>query len=362
MMKGKPVEDTGTKAAFGRAFDGIGRFTKKASAQVAEQSTELADKVSEQSVEWAGVVAEQSGQLAEQLSARAVALKESASEAIDNFSTTEPDPYEVAIIEYNGAFTSMNDKGVTLLRQRERSADVIALAELLVNSIANTPKSFEADFEQIHLMRAEFLAAEDFARNDLNAARKSATGAGAGLTAAAAVASMAPTAAMWVATTFGTASTGTAISTLSGAAATNAALAWLGGGAAATGGGGTAAGGALLALAGPIGWTVAGATLLASVALFAKKRYENREAKHEALSAVKSNTTEVKKMDAQIGDILDRTGLLREEVSRSCGTALGMFGADFRSLMPAQQTQLGTLVNNTKACAALLGKRVETDL
>lgn len=41
---------------------------------------------------------------------------------------------------------------------------------------------------------------------------------------------------------FGTASTGTAISTLSGAAASNAVLAWLGGGSLAAGGGGVAAG------------------------------------------------------------------------------------------------------------------------
>jgi len=53
---------------------------------------------------------------------------------------------------------------------------------------------------------------------------------------------MAPTAAMWVATTFGTASTGTAISALSGAAAESAALAWLGGGTLAAGGGGMTAG------------------------------------------------------------------------------------------------------------------------
>lgn len=45
---------------------------------------------------------------------------------------------------------------------------------------------------------------------------------------------------------FGTASTGTAISTLSGAAATNAVLAWLGGGAIAAGGGGVALGTAIL--------------------------------------------------------------------------------------------------------------------
>jgi hypothetical protein len=45
---------------------------------------------------------------------------------------------------------------------------------------------------------------------------------------------------------FGTASTGTAIGTLSGAAMTNATLAWLGGGAVAAGGGGIAAGTAVL--------------------------------------------------------------------------------------------------------------------
>ena len=61
---------------------------------------------------------------------------------------------------------------------------------------------------------------------------------------------------MGVATTFGVASTGTAISALSGAAANSAALAWLGGGALAAGGGGMSAGTAFLGLAGPVGWTM----------------------------------------------------------------------------------------------------------
>jgi len=46
--------------------------------------------------------------------------------------------------------------------------------------------------------------------------------------------------------TLGTASTGTAIGSLSGVAATNATLAWLGGGSIAAGGGGVAAGAAIL--------------------------------------------------------------------------------------------------------------------
>lgn len=288
-------------------------------------------------------------------------LKGAAVDTVQKLTVKQPDPYEEAIAEYNGAFTTMNDRGLSLLRQRERSTDLIELVELLVNSIANTPKSFETDFDEIDVHKAQFLEAKEFARRDLEAARRSAAGAGAGFTAGAAVAGMAPTAAMWVATTLGTASTGTAISTLSGAAATQAALAWLGGGALTAGGGGVAAGSALLALAGPIGWTVVGATLLASITLFAKKKFDNRAAKQEALTAVKQNTALVEGMDAQIDDLLQRTSSLRELLMESYGESLKFFAADFLTLSVPQQSQLAALVNNTKACGALLSKHIEQD-
>ncbi|WP_219813881.1 MULTISPECIES: hypothetical protein [unclassified Rathayibacter] len=279
--------------------------------------------------------------------------------AAEKFGPRSLQSYEEVTAEYNRAFTAMSDDGLSLLRQRERSTDLIALVELVVNSIANTPKSFSRDFEQIELDRARFLDAEEIARADLVAARKSAAGAGAGVTAGAAIASVAPTAAMWVATTFGTASTGTAISTLSGAAASQAALAWLGGGAVAAGGGGTVAGGALLALAGPVGWSLAGAAVLTSVVLFTKKKFENRETKHEMLTAVMRNIAQVQAMDAQIDDLLQRTASTRELLLKVYGEALPLFGADFATLAPAQQSQLGALVNIAKASAALLSARVE---
>ena len=65
-----------------------------------------------------------------------------------------------------------------------------------------------------------------------------------------------------LATTFGTASTGVAISSLSGAAATNAVLAWIGGGTIAAGGGGMALGGTILGLMGPVGWGIAGLSIV----------------------------------------------------------------------------------------------------
>lgn len=318
------VQGSISKAAdgFGKVTKSVGRSTRVVSTHVAEQANNARKKV-------------------EELTAKGL------------------DPYDEAVVEYNGAFNGMSDKGMFLLRQRERSTDLIGLVEILVNSISNTPKSFETAVEEIELYKREFLQSEEFAQKDIEAARQAASGAGAGFAAGATVASMAPSAAMWVATTFGTASTGTAISTLSGAAASQATLAWLGGGALVAGGGGTAVGSALLAMAGPIGWTIAGATLLTSVVLFTKKRFENREAKEEALTAVKQNTALVQSLGAEIATILQETTSLRELLTRLYGECITFFNADFLALNKFQQSKLATLVNNTKSCAALLTKHVE---
>lgn len=317
------------KESIGKTTDGLGKVTENIRRAGRVTSTHVADQAS------------------------------NVKRKIGDLTAKAPDPYDEAVAEYNAVFTAMNDNGVSLLHQRQRSTDLIALIEMLVNSIANAPKSFESDFDEIALNKREFLQSEEFARKDLEAARRSAAGAGAGFTAGAAVASMAPTAAMWVATTFGAASTGTAISTLSGAAATNATLAWLGGGALAAGGGGTAAGTALLAMAGPIGWTIVGATLLTSIVLFAKKKLENREAKEDALTAVKQNTASLRSMDVQIAALLKQTASLRGLLLTLYGESVKFFNADFAALTDAQQLKLATLVNNTKSCAALLSKHVE---
>ena len=100
--------------------------------------------------------------------------------------------------------------------------------------------------------------------------------AGVGVGAGVAVAALGPGVAMGIATAFGVASTGTAVSALSGAAAANAALAWLGGGALAAGGGGMAAGEAFLALMGPIGLAIAGVGVIAGGLLFWKNKNDQK--------------------------------------------------------------------------------------
>ncbi len=293
----------------------------------------------------------------------AVKMKSKASDAKDKVVDVKDDiadkltkldrMLEDSVTEYNDAYTLMNDKGVKLFVERSRAVDSISFVEEFVNSIANKPKSFDADFKEIMSDRKQFTEACDFAERELMDARKAAAGAGAGLAAGASVAFMAPTAAMWVATTFGTASTGAAISTLSGAAATNAALAWLGGGALAAGGNGIAGGTAFLAMAGPVGWSIAGATLLSSILVLSVKKMKLNKEKNEEIQAVKENIERVREMDAKIGAVLDETTEIRNGLNNQYAKAVHLYGADYQSLDEDEKMLLGALVNNTKSLAAM---------
>jgi hypothetical protein len=264
-----------------------------------------------------------------------------------------------AVDQYNDAYTTMNDNGATLYRERIRAVDMIMHVEDLINSIANRPKDFDTEIAEIKTNRESFIDTCEFAKQELEAAKKSALGAGAGVATGAAIVSVAPSVAMWVATTFGKASTGTAISTLSGAAAKNAALAWLGGGALAAGGGGMAAGHALLALAGPIGWGIAGVTLLSSIVLFRINKLKLDKKKKEQIEAVKNNTNTARKMAGKIQELINETVSLRDNLRQQYNNCLTSFGHDFTTIPREQQIQLGMLVNNTKSLASSFRKSIQ---
>lgn len=149
-----------------------------------------------------------------------------------------------------------------LYAERKNAVKAIEIAEYVlkneagfdiesINEISKARTSIRIFTEALHK--------ETIANEALKDSSGMFTGAAiAGTAAGTAIATLGPTAAMAFATTFGTAATGTAISSLSGVAATNAALAWLGGGALAVGGGGMAAGSTILAMAGPIGLAIGG--------------------------------------------------------------------------------------------------------
>lgn len=325
----------------------LGSLKEKAQKGIASiDMNELKTKAKETSA----VLVDKAGEVKE----AAVNLKEDITDKL-----TELDRMlEASVTEYNESYTLMNDKGVQLYVERMRALDTLSMIETLINSIANRPKAFDKDFEEIKTNRQTFSDACDYADRELKEARMAATGAGAGLAAGASVAFMAPTAAMWIATTFGTASTGAAISTLSGAAATNAALAWLGGGALTAGGGGMVAGQALLALSGPIGWSIAGATLLSSIIIFTAKKAKLNKQKNEEILALKENIEAVREMDAMIDIILKKTQKTREALNDLYTKALSLYQEDYSTINEEQKLLLGALVNNSKALSVMFTETI----
>lgn len=269
--------------------------------------------------------------------------------------------HERAADKYNETYVKMQSEGENLYRIRQKSLDLIEKVESLINSIANSPKDFEVKLDSIREERLKFRKTEEYAREAYDNAVKSGVSMAAGIAGGAAVASMAPSVAMWVATTFGTASTGTAISALHGAVATKAALAWLGGGALAAGGGGIAAGKALLALAGPIGWSIAGVATGASALFITSK---NKATAQEAMDQAK----EITKAGAYLNETCAKIQALSEETSQiyyplsSFHAEMGKFvGADYTMLDNVQKMKLGTLVNNALTLTALVNKKIEAD-
>lgn len=220
--------------------------------------------------------------------------------------------------------------------------------------IRNVPNEKRLEYEKLKEIRLNWkLQAEKIELDYKNAVAKNAGKGAAGVGVGFAVAALGPTAAMGIATTFGVASTGTAISALSGAAATNAALAWLGGGAIATGGGGMVAGKALLALAGPIGLSICALALVASGILLwrGKKDKDKLEDIFTLISKrdVKTYELAIVELNERITRIIDEIQKLNDSIERT-----GTFGLDYDSMTEAQQYEIGSYVNLMNSSTQLL--------
>lgn len=224
----------------------------------------------------------------------------------------------------------------------------------MFDAIRNVPSDKKLEYEKFKEIRLNWKQQAEKIESDYKTAVAKNAGAGAaGVGAGVAVVALGPTAAMGIATTFGVASTGTAISALSGAAATNAALAWLGGGALAVGGGGMAAGNAFLALAGPIGWAIAGVALLASGLMFWKSLNDKEHIEDIFTLISKRDVGSYKlaivELNERITRIINESELLDKAI-----TEIKTFGTDYDSMTEVQQYELGSYVNLMSSSTQLL--------
>lgn len=222
------------------------------------------------------------------------------------------------------------------------------------DKIRNVPSEQKLQYEELKQIILNWKQQADKIDKDYkNVTVKNAGVGAAGTGLGVAVVTMGPTVAMGVATTFGVASTGTAISTLSGAAATNAALAWLGGGALAAGGGGMAAGNAFLALAGPVGWAIAGVSLLASGLIFWKSKSDKNHLENVFIAIserdIKSYELAIIELKERISRIIDENSKLTDAIGE-----IESFGLDYNKMSEAQQYALGSYVNLMLSSTQLL--------
>lgn len=236
---------------------------------------------------------------------------------------------------------------------------IIQPVEDYINSLANSPKEFDKSFS---IYKAEFNSFNklvgSFEAESIDTDFKAGSTAAAGVAAGVGTAALMPSAAMAIATTFGTASTGTAIASLSGAAATNAALAWLGGGALSAGGAGIAGGNALLALAGPIGMGIAAFGLIGGGLLANSKNKKIASEANTKRKEIETGISVLKVSELEINELYVLTNKHQIGVINLLIDMEKSAPKDYKDFRDEQKRKLGSIINHLNSLSQLLNKKV----
>ena len=262
---------------------------------------------------------------------------------------------------YNEEYTKLISKIENLYKVKNYAFNEVKNIEKYLDKNANLSDNYRTDIIdiknniRIFAIENEKIASEckAYQNNSDGAGIGTAAIAGAGVATGAIVGGLGATTAMAVATTFGAASTGAAISGLTGIAATNAALAWIGGGALVAGGGGMVAGEAALALLGPIGWAIGGVALIGTGIFASSKNREAGEDAEKKSSIIKKELIKLEKNQENINSLTNLLNNLITRVQRRYTKALSSTtDVDLR-------LEFKMLINRTKRLTETINKKLE---
>ena len=370
---GKVLNDVGS--ATSEALNEASKFTGevitesvKTIGEVSSQVGNVVSDVSEKAVGVAGDVAHQITNVTSETFNEAGKIANNTKEQIESVDLFNSklrqeavDGYNEAISCYNEEAENLANKSTELYQVRDKAIKVVKIVEERISRLANKPKEFETKLEAIDVEIQNFEDKQIAISQSIKEAElaSGSTAATASLSAlGVTVATLGPTAAMGVATTFGVASTGTAISSLSGAAANSAALAWLGGGSVAAGGGGVAAGNAFLALAGPVGWGIAGAMLTASIGAGVVANRKNEEVAKEAMEEQKKVELLARQLKEKVIEVTELIELTEKQTEGIYLANLSLTGMDYSLFTDDEKYQAGALVNSTLSLTAMVNKEI----
>lgn len=275
---------------------------------------------------------------------------------------------ESAIKEHESIREDVELVTLKLFEQRQRATtEILEIIDTFHLNLVNSPLAFDKAVNEYYVEvkrfqttvhNLEMKAAQSINIDSTNGDDKLAAGVAlTGVATGGAVAAFGPTAAIAIATTFGTASTGTAISALSGAAATNAALAWLGGGALAAGGAGMAAGNALLSMAGPIGWTIAGLTIAGGGLYLHSKNAQFTEEATQKLVEVKDEICSLNTAECKIRGLSELTRGYSDGCLNDISYLQANAPSDYMKFNPKQKERLGKLISQIRSLSKLLNSK-----
>ena len=267
--------------------------------------------------------------------------------------------FDEANKEYELAYSDMNRSGEALFKEREASVVLIEKIEILINSIAASTKTFDKEIREIIVCKNQFKDARAFGKERMQAKLESFVIAGSGVAAGAAIAALSPSTMTWMATTFGTASTGRSISDLSGAAKDKAVKAWWGGGAKSKGGRGIKGGQDLLGSALDVGLTTGLISIFSAVNYFQEKKQRIIKGKAAELAKLTDSIYSLKRITQRMDSLAKQTISLRIELDKYYDGLRSLQGCDYRKLTPDEKSRLGALINNTKSLAASLTTVIE---
>ena len=370
---GKVLNDVGS--ATSEALNEASKFTGevitesvKTIGEVSSQVGNVVSDVSEKAVGVAGDVAHQITNVTSETFNEAGKIANNTKEQIESVDLFNSklrqeavDGYNEAISCYNEEAENLANKSTELYQVRDKAIKVVKIVEERINKLANKPKEFDTKLEEIDVEIQNFEDKQIAISQSIKEAElaSGSTAATASLSAlGVTVATLGPTAAMGVATTFGVASTGTAISSLTGAAANSAALAWLGGGSVAAGGGGVAAGNAFLALAGPVGWGIAGVMLTASVGAGVLANRKNEEVAKEATEEQKKVELLARQLKEKVIEVTELIELTEKQTEGIYLANLSLTGMDYSLFTEDEKYQAGALVNSTLSLTAMVNKEI----
>lgn len=268
---------------------------------------------------------------------------------------------ENSIARYDVSYRAMEENCIDLYEIRKMAVSVIADVTRLINTISHKPQSFDSDFGEVGKEVDAFTSLEVYAKQEFEAAVKAGVGAATCSAAGASIASLGPNTLMGIATVFGKATTGRAVSTLSGQAAKRAAIGWIGrtfGGIAVKQGSGYVVGKTILALCGPIGWGITATSAGSAIVSLTLKNRKISDTMIEEAKTIERAREAVDECSVSIQYLGQRTQSALDELHNDVKRLYEYEGANYSELGDEEKYYLGSIVNKTRTLSKLLNETI----